>query len=424
MYLDHAATTPVRPEVLAAMLPYFSQEWGNPSSLYGPGRRAAQAVAHARDTVADIFGCAREEVVFTGSGSEGANLAIKGVALAAAASGKRHLITSRVEHHAVLDTGRWLARHAGFDLTEIDVDEYGEIDLGRLERSITEQTALVSVMYANNEVGTLQPLEDVVRIAHARGVPVHTDAVQAAGHLSLDVETLGVDLMSIAAHKFYGPKGVGALYVRRGTRLLPQTQGGGQERGRRSGTENVAGVVGLAEALAIAQDERLSSGPGLRALAGRMLAELPERVDRCRVTGHPTRRLPGHASFVFEGIEIASVLLGLDRCDMWASSGSACTSASSEPSHVLVAMGVPREWVFGALRLTFGLEQQSRVAGSVVEALLEAIPPLVDSARPRVMAEIGSPAACATPPDFMRTGLGFSERSQRSEAGDFGGLSE
>src|SRR5438034_75762 len=188
MYVDHAATTPVRAEVLAAMLPYFSEEWGNPSSLYGPGRRAAQAVVRARNTLADIFGCTREEIVFTGSGSEGANLAIKGVALAAAASGKRHLITSRVEHHAVLDTCRWLASNAGFHLTEIEVDEFGQLDLDHLARAMTDQTALVSIMYANNEVGTIQPIADVVRIAHARGVPVHTDAVQAAGHLPLDVE--------------------------------------------------------------------------------------------------------------------------------------------------------------------------------------------------------------------------------------------
>ena len=382
MYVDHAATTPVRPEVLAAMLPYFADEWGNPSSVYGPGRRAAQAITRARDTLADIFDCAREEIVFTGSGSEGANLAIKGVAQAAALDGKRHLITSRVEHHAVLDTCRWLAKFAGFNLTEIEVDEHGTLDLDQLEREITSQTALVSIMYANNEVGTIQPIQDVVRIAHERGVPVHTDAVQAAGHLSLDVEALGVDLMSIAAHKFYGPKAVGALYIRRGTRLLPQTQGGGQERGRRSGTENVAGAVGMAEALARAQDERASTSPRLRELSSRMLRELPRRVAGCRVTGHPTRRLPGHASFVFDGIEIAPVLLGLDRHDIWASSGSACTSASSEPSHVLVAMGLSREWVFGALRLTFGIENTA----ADVDALLEAIPPLVASARPAMAA--------------------------------------
>jgi cysteine desulfurase len=380
MYVDHAATTPVRAEVLAAMLPYFSQEWGNPSSVYGPGRRAAQALTRARETIADILDCAREEVVFTGSGSEGANLAIKGAAMAAATVGKRHLITSRIEHHAVLDTCRWLARHAGFKLTELDVDDSGTIDLRQLERSITDRTALVSIMYANNEVGTIQPLEEVVDIAHARGVHVHTDAVQAAGHLSLDVESIGVDLLSIAAHKFYGPKGVGALYIRRGTRLLPQTQGGGQERGRRSGTENVAGVVGLAEALRLAQDERAASGRRLRELSTRLLSELPAWLDGCRVTGHPTNRLPGHASFVFEGIEIAPVLLGLDKRDIWASSGSACTSASTEPSHVLLAMDVPRSWLFGALRLTFG----SSSTPEDVDTLLEVIPPLVAAARPRI----------------------------------------
>lgn len=380
MYVDHAATTPVRPEVLAAMLPYLTEEWGNPSSLYGPGRRAAQAISRARTTLADILDCAREEIVFTGSGSEGANLAIKGVAFAAARQGKRHLITSSIEHHAVLDTCRWLARYHGFVLTELRVDEHGVVDLEHLEQSITEQTALVSVMYANNEVGTIQPLRDVVRIAHAHDVPVHTDAVQAAAHLPLDVEALGVDLLSIAAHKFYGPKGMGALYVRSGTPLMPQTQGGGQERGRRSGTENVAGIVGMAEALSLAQDERAQTTPRLRALSERLLSELPHRLDGCRVTGHPTQRLPGHTSFAFRGLEIASILLGLDHQDIWASSGSACTSASSEPSHVLVAMGLPRDWLFGALRVTFGASNSA----DDVDRLLEAVPPLVAAARPKL----------------------------------------
>lgn len=379
MYVDHAATTPVRPEVLAAMLPYLTDNWGNPSSMYGPGRRAAQAISRARDTLVDIFDCTREEIVFTGSGSEGANLAIKGVAQAAALQGKRHLITSRIEHHAVLDTCHWLQKFHGFELTEIEVDKLGTVDLDQLERELKNDTALVSVMYANNEIGTIQPLEDVVRIAHARGVPVHTDAVQAAGHLSLDVEQVGVDLMSIAAHKFYGPKGVGALYVRGGTRLVPQTQGGGQERGRRSGTENVAGIVGMAEALALAQDERATTTPRLRELSARLLSELPTLVDGCRVTGHPTQRLPGHASFVFEGAEIAPVLLGLDRQDIYASSGSACMSRSSEPSHVLLALGLDREWVFGALRLTFGRDSTPVDVGE----LLAAIRPLVVAARER-----------------------------------------
>jgi cysteine desulfurase len=380
MYLDHAATTPLRPEVLRAMLPYLTEEWGNPSSLYGPGRRAAQAVTRARDTLADIFDCAREEIIFTGSGSEGANLAIKGVAMARARQGKRHLITSRVEHHAVLDTCRWLAKYEGFRLTELEVDAYGALDLDHLERELGDETALVSVMYANNEIGTLQPLRKVVELAHAHGVLVHTDAVQAAAHLSLDVEALGVDLLSIAAHKFYGPKGVGALYVRSGTPLLPQTQGGGQERGRRSGTENVASIVGMAEALALVQDERAASTSRLRVLSERLLQELPRRVDCCIVTGHPRERLPGHASFAFSGVEIAPILLGLDKQSICASSGSACTSASSEPSHVLVALNLERAWLFGALRVTFGATN----VPEDVDTLLEAIPPLVEAAREKM----------------------------------------
>jgi cysteine desulfurase len=372
MYVDHAATTPVRPEVLAAMLPFLDEEFGNPSSVYAPARRAAKAMSSARATLADIFNCAREEIIFTGSGSEGANLAIKGVAMAAALEGKRHLITTRIEHHAVLDTCRWLAKYLGYSLTELSVDKFGTVDLSELEHAITPETALVSVMYANNEVGTIEPLHEVVEIAHAHDVPVHTDAVQAAAHFPLDVERLGVDLLSIAAHKFYGPKGVGALYVRSGTRLVPQTQGGGQERGRRSGTENVAGVVGMAEALALVHD----SPPHVEPLSRLLLEELPARVPGCRVTGHPTRRLPGHASFVFAHVESATMLTALDAQNIYASSGSACTSMSSEPSHVLLALGVPREYVYGALRITFGLGNTL----ADVNALLDVIPALKHTA--------------------------------------------
>jgi cysteine desulfurase len=376
MYVDHAATTPVRPEVLEAMLPYLQGQWGNPSSLYGPGRRAREAVKRARRTVGEVLGCAAEEIVFTGSGSEGANLAIQGVALAAPA-GRDHIVTSRVEHHAVLESCKLLASRFGFEVSYVDVDEHGVVDLEQLERAVGERTALVSLMYANNEVGTIQPIREAARIARASGVPVHTDAVQAAGALSLDVEELGVDLLSIAAHKFYGPKGVGALYVREGTRLLPLVRGGGQERGRRSGTENVPYVAGLAEALRLAQAEREGANRRLQAMASRLLSELPARVPGCRVTGHPVMRLPSHASFAFEGVEIAPVLLGLDRQDIWASSGSACTSASSEPSHVLEAMRVPRSYLYGALRVTFGIENQP----AEVDTLLQVIPPLVSGAR-------------------------------------------
>lgn len=375
MYVDHAAATPLRPQVLDAMLPYLRDEFGNPSSLHGPGRRAARALQEARAQVADILNCASEEIVFTGSGSEGANLAIKGAAQAASA--RNHLVTTRIEHHGVLETCRWLAKQHRYELTEVGVDTHGRVDLNQLEDAVSERTAIVSIGYANNEVGTIQPLDEIVRIAHNRGALVHTDAVQAAGALSLDVEELGVDFLSIAAHKFYGPKGMGALFVRRGTRLLAQTQGGGQERGRRSGTENVAGAVGLAVALELAQSSRERTNKHLRGLAQHLLTELPKRVASCHVTGHPTQRLPSHASFAFEDVEIASVLLGLDKQDIWASSGSACTSRSSEPSHVLLAMGIPRAALFGALRLTVGLDNTA----ADIDVLLEAIPPLVAAAR-------------------------------------------
>ncbi len=374
MYVDHAATTPLRPQVLEAMLPLLTAEYGNPSSLHGVGRRAAAALRDAHERVADVLNCSAEEIVFTASGSEGANLAIKGAALSA--RGRTHIVTTAIEHHGVLETCRFLQRQHGFTLTEIGVDGDGIVDLNQLEAAVTDRTALVSVHYANNEVGTIQPLHEVVAIAKGHGALVHTDAVQAAGALSLDVDELGVDLLSIAAHKFYGPKGVGALYVRAGTRLVAQTQGGGQERGRRSGTENVPGVVGLAVALELAQ-QNPAEHTRLWSLAERLLTELPRLVEGCHVTGHVTQRLPSHASFAFDDVEIASVLLGLDKQGICASSGSACTSRSSEPSHVLVAMGVPRSALFGALRLTFG---QDNTAADV-DVLLEAVPTLVAAAR-------------------------------------------
>ena len=371
IYMDHAATTPVDPVVLDAMLPYFTERFGNPSSVYRLGRQSLDALETAHETVARVLGCRPVEIVFTGGGSEADNLAIKGIAYAKRRRGN-HIITTAIEHHAVLHTCEQLERE-GYRVTYLPVDESGLVHPEDVAAAITDETALVTMMYANNEVGTIQPLKEVVQIAHAHDVPVHTDAVQAAAHLSVDVEALGVDLLSIAAHKFYGPKGVGVLYVRRGTPLLPQTQGGGQERGRRSGTENVAGIVGMAEALALAQDERAASGPRLRMLSDRLLTQLPLRVPGCRITGHPSRRLPGHASFVFQHVEIAPVLLGLDRHDIWASSGSACTSASSEPSHVLVAMGLSRDWLYGALRLTLG----NTSSASDVDAVLDILPSLV-----------------------------------------------
>ncbi len=376
MYVDHAATTPVRSEVLEAMLPYFAESFGNPSSLHGPGRDARRAIDQARKSVAEVLGCFPDEIVFTASGSEGANLAIKNGALCAETH-RRHVVTTQVEHHAVLESCRWLGATQGFRVTQAPVDSSGVLDLDAFGRAVTEQTALVSVMYANNEVGTIQPVEEVVRIARGCGVVVHVDAVQAAGSLDMNVGRLGVDTLSISAHKLYGPKGVGALYVRRGTRLMAHVHGGGQERGHRAGTENVPGIVGLAKALVLAQSERPTESRRIEELTHPLLAELPARVPGCQTTGHPTSRLPGHASFVFEDVEIASVLLGLDRDGIWASSGSACTSSSSEPSHVLQAMGIPRRSLFGALRLTLGRDNTP----ADVQTLLETIPPLIDGAR-------------------------------------------
>jgi cysteine desulfurase len=356
------------------MLPFLQSSWGNPSSLHRPGRQARRAVDSARRTIADLIGAAPDEIVFTASGSEGANLAIKGVATAGPRGG---IVTSSVEHHAVHETCRWLAQQPGHHVTFIDVDSNALVDLDQLERSVTDDTALVSIIYANNEVGTIEPVAEILEIAHARGALVHTDAVQAVGALSLDVHALGVDLLSIAGHKFGAPKGIGALYVHRGVRLPPQIHGGGQEHGRRSGTENVPYIVGMAEALRITVAERDTTSTHLRPLSQRLLNELPTLIAGCRVTGHPTRRLPNHASFAFDGVEIASVLLGLDRQQIFASSGSACTSASSEPSHVLLAIGVPRTALYGALRLTLSRDN----VGSDVDVLLAAIPPLVAAAR-------------------------------------------
>jgi cysteine desulfurase len=376
IYLDHAATTPVRPEVVEAMLPYFTDRYGNPSSIYGLGREARQAIDRARDTVANILGCRPAEVIFTSCGSESDNLAIKGVAFACRDRGN-HIITSQVEHHAVLHTCEWLERYFGFEVTYLPVDRYGVVDLAALEAALTERTILVSVMLANNEVGTIQPIREIAELVRPRGIVFHTDAVQGGGALDLNVDALGVDLLSLSGHKFYAPKGVGVLYVRQGTPLLPQLQGGGQERNRRAGTENVPYIVGLATALQLATEELPSTTARLRALRDRLIKGVLERVPGAHLTGHPTARLPNSASFVFEGVEGEALLLGLDQVGICASTGSACTSGSLEASHVLKAMGLPVDLAQGSLRLTLGRDNTE----DQIDRVLEVLPGIVERVR-------------------------------------------
>ncbi len=360
IYLDHAATTPVHPAVLEAMLPYFVQQYGNPSSVYSIARESRRVLDAARDSVADALGCRSAEIIFTSCGTESDNLALKGAALANRARGE-HVVTTTVEHHAILHAADYLER-LGFRVTRVPVDCFGTVDLDALAAAVDEETTVVSVMHANNEVGTVQPIREVVRIVKAAnpGALVHCDAVQSVGTLAVDVDDLGVDMLSLSAHKFYGPKGVGALYVRRGTRYWPQQQGGAQERGRRAGTENVAGIVGLAAALRRAIEGREAAVEQVGCLRDRIVVEVLERVERVTLTGHPTDRLPNNASFCVEGVEGESILLALDQEGILASSGSACTSASLEPSHVLLALGLPPELAHGSLRLTLGLDNDER----------------------------------------------------------------
>src|SRR5213078_1958734 len=320
IYLDHAATTALDARVLDAMLPYLTSEYGNASSIHTLGRHAMQAIDSAREQVADILGCRPTEVTFTGCGSESDNLAIKGMAFASQKKGN-HLITSPIEHHAVLHTCQYLERF-GFKTTYVPVDIYGHVDPDDVGRAITDQTILVSIMYANNEVGTIEPIAEIGRICRTRKIPFHVDAVQAGGSLPLDVSELNADLLSLSAHKFYGPKGAGILYTRQGMRLLPQLQGGSQERGKRAGTENVAGIIGAAAALRVAYEEQPLIQPRIMALRDRLIGGLLE-IPGSQLTGHPIERLPNNASFVIEGVEGESILLNLDLLGFAASTGSA-----------------------------------------------------------------------------------------------------
>lgn len=355
IYLDHAATTPVDVRVLEAMQPYWAEHFGNTSSIHSFGREAHQGLDQARQTVAEVLGCSPHEIVFTSCGTESDNLAIRGIALAAREAKRgKHIITLPIEHHAVSATVEQLRDLHGFDVTFVEVDQYGMVDPAALERAIRPDTILISVMYANNEIGTVQPLAEIGAIAQARGIPLHTDGVQAGGQLSLNVDHLRVDLLALSAHKFYGPKGVGALYIRSGTELLPALTGGGHERGRRPGTVNVAEIVGLATALQLAQERRESENARVAALRDQLVSGVFERIPEVQLTGHPTRRLPNNASFTFRGVDGETLLMALDLEGICVSTGSACTTGETEPSHVLLSVGLDREWAIGSLRMTLG----------------------------------------------------------------------
>jgi cysteine desulfurase len=379
IYFDHAATTPLDARVLKAMLPAYEGVWGNPSSIYAEGRRARQALEAARRDVAVVLNARPNDLIFTSGGSESDNLAIRGAAFGSLRRGK-HIITTAIEHHAVLHTVEQLERE-GFEATYLPVDSEGFVSPDDLTRALRPNTTVVSVMYANNEVGTIEPIAGLVRAVKAfdRHIVFHTDAVQAAGALDLDVEALGVDMLSLAAHKFYGPKGVGALYVRPRTPFVGQLLGGSQERNRRAGTEDVAGAVGLAKALQLADANRVEESARLAGLRDRLIAELPSRVPGLRITGplDASNRLPNSFSCCLEGVEGESVLIQLDLNGVSASSGSACTTGSLEPSHVLTAMGVPPDIARSSLRITLGHDNTM----ADIETLLALLPQAVQKLR-------------------------------------------
>ena len=377
IYLDHAATTPLRHEALEAMLPFFSEVFGNPNSPYAFAQEARNAVDEARERVAGVLGSRTREVVFTSGGTESDNAAIKGVA-SALKPGGRHIITTAIEHHAVIHSCEELIE-AGYEVTYLPVGSRGVVDPGAVEEAIREDTTLVSVMYANNEIGTVQDIAEIARRTHGkaramgRDIVVHTDAVQAAGWLSLDVNELGVDMMSLSAHKFHGPKGVGILYIRRGTPFNPLIVGGGQERQRRSGTENVPGIVGAAVALELAESQREESCEAIIPLRDMLIEGALERVPGARLNGDRNQRLPNNANFSFDGVEGEAVLLGLDFAGICASTQSACSSASIEPSHVLVALGLDADLAVGSLRLTLGsdtMEEEIRTTLDVLPGVI------------------------------------------------------
>jgi cysteine desulfurase len=375
IYMDHSATTYVRREVVEAMAPYHSEHFGNPSSIYSIARESKKAIDAARLQVSTALGAEPDEIYFTSGGSESDNWAIKGVAFANRKKGN-HIITSAIEHHAVLHTCQYLEKE-GFTVTYLPVDQYGLVDPADLEKAITDKTVLISIMYANNEIGTIEPIAELAAIAKKHMIPFHTDAVQAVGNVRIDAKVQNIDLLSLSAHKFYGPKGVGVLYIRKGTKIDNLIHGGGQERRRRAGTENIAGIVGLGKAIELATADIEGHNKKIRALRDRLMSGILAKIPHSRLNGHPEKRLPGNINISFEFIEGESMLLWLDDEGICASTGSACTSGSLEPSHVLLATGLPVEISHGSLRLTLG----NINTDADVDFVLEVLPKVVSRLR-------------------------------------------
>ena len=375
IYMDHAATTPVRQEVLAEMLPYFTEHYGNASGIYAVAKESKKALEHARAQVAEAIHAKPSEIYFTAGGSESDNMALRGVAEAMQQKGN-HIITTKIEHHAILHTCEYLEKH-GFAVTYLDVDENGKIRMEDLKAAIRPETILISVMFANNEIGTIQPIAEIGKLAKEKGIVFHTDAVQAMGHVPIDVEQMQIDLLSISGHKLGAPKGIGAIYIRTGIKVCPLIFGGAQEKKMRAGTENIPGIVGLGKAVELAVAEMPEVTPRLEKMRDRLIHGILDTIPYSKLNGHPTDRLPGNCNISFEFIEGESMLLLLDAAGTAASSGSACTSGSLDPSHVLLAIGLPHEKAHGSLRLTLDWDNTD----AEIDEVLQKLPPIVQRLR-------------------------------------------
>lgn len=375
IYFDYAATTPTDPAVVEAMKPYFFEKFGNPSSIHSFGQEAKKAMEEARAKIADFLGAKPEEIVFTSGGTESDNSALFGILWANAAKGN-HVITTALEHHAILEPAQFLEKQ-GYKVTYVKPDQYGAVSPDDIAKEITDKTVLISVMHANNEIGTIQPIKEIGLIARGKGIYFHTDAVQTVGHIPVNVNELNVDLLSLSGHKFYGPKGVGCLYIKKGTRIQPYLRGGGQERHRRASTENVAGIVGVGKAIELCAQNMQSEAAEQTRLRDKLITEIQKRIDRVYLNGHPQNRLPNNVNFSVEFIEGESMLLNLDMMGIGASTGSACTSGDLEPSHVLLSIGRPHELCHGSIRLTLGRFTKE----AEIDRFLEVFPKIVSKLR-------------------------------------------